>query len=203
MLAESTTCVAALLRSPPMVLQDDLPLLLSSAAALPVLWQCGLITVYRCTHQCGERSNAAFGTQSAAVLPSLAPHDSKARLQDVTTCRRFMAKPCTPHPHCAACAVIQAANCQCRGTRGVSPRLSLGDSKGVFSSEREYPLWCRGAHAALPSRASAGIRSSPFGLQHSRARGAKVVQIVNMGYLSPFPLFFLWIICGNYARRLV
>ena len=33
---------------------------------------------------------------------------------------------------------------------GASPRLSLGNSKGVFSSEREYPLWCRGAHAALP-----------------------------------------------------
>ena len=99
-------------------------------------------------------------------------------------------------PDCAARAALQAANWQCWGSRGVSPRLSLGDSKGVFSSEREYPLWCRGAHAALPSRASAGIRSSPFGLQHSRARGAKVVQIVNMGYLSPFPLFFLWIICG-------
>ena len=87
MLAESTTCVAALLRSPPMVLQDDLPLLLSSAAALPVLWQCGLITVYRCTHQCGERSNAAFGRQSAAEQTSLAPHDSKARLRVVTTRR--------------------------------------------------------------------------------------------------------------------
>ena len=36
------------------------------------------------------------------------------------------------------------------GVGGPSPRLSLGDSKGVFSSEREYPLWCRGAHAALP-----------------------------------------------------
>ena len=36
------------------------------------------------------------------------------------------------------------------GVKGPSPRLSLGNSKGVFSSEREYPLWCRGAHAALP-----------------------------------------------------
>ena len=36
------------------------------------------------------------------------------------------------------------------GVEGPSPRLSLGDSKGVFSSEREYPLWCRGAHAAPP-----------------------------------------------------
>ena len=62
-------------------------LLLLSAVALPVLRQCGLITVYRCTHQCGERSNAAFGKQSAAVLTSHAPHDSKARLQPVTTRR--------------------------------------------------------------------------------------------------------------------
>ena len=93
----------------------DLPLLLLSAvaqplaallpygcgtplagAALPVLRQCGLITVYRCTHQCGERSNAAFGRQSAAVLPSLAPHDSKARLlsgRDSQVLRIIMACP--------------------------------------------------------------------------------------------------------------
>ena len=124
MLAESTTCVAALLRSPPMVLQDDLPLLLSSAAALPVLWQCGLITVYRCTHQCGERSNAAFGRQSAAEQTSLAPHDSKARLQDVTICRRFMAKPCTPHPIAQRVQLfeLQTANV---GGRGVLPSSFL------------------------------------------------------------------------------
>ena len=154
MLAESTTCVAALLRSPPMVLQNDLPLLLSSAAALPVLWQCGLITVYRCTHQCGERSNAAFGRQSAAVLPSLAPHDSKARLQDVTICRRFMAKPCTPHPHCAARAVIRATNCQCRGSRGSPLVLSLGGVRGIFSfREREYPPFPRPPHGVGPEAA--------------------------------------------------
>ncbi len=34
------------------------------------------------SQQYGERSNAAFGKQSAAVLPSHAPHDSKARLQN-------------------------------------------------------------------------------------------------------------------------
>ena len=154
MLAESTTCVAALLRSPPMVLQNDLPLLLSSAAALPVLWQCGLITVYRCTHQCGERSNAAVGRQSAAVLPSLAPHDSKARLQDVTICRRFMAKPCTPHPHCAARAVIRATNCQCRGSRGSPLVLSLGGVRGIFSfREREYPPFPRPPHGVGPEAA--------------------------------------------------
>ena len=75
-------CLRAAL--PRLVLLYDLSLLLLSAAALPVLRQCGLITVYRCTHQCGERSNAASRTQSAAVLSSLAPHDSKARLRVVT-----------------------------------------------------------------------------------------------------------------------
>ena len=42
---------------------------------------------------------------------------------------------------------LQTANA---GGRGALPSPFSGDSKGVFSSEREYPLWCRGAHAALP-----------------------------------------------------
>ena len=58
-----------------------------AGAALPVLRQCSLISVYRQSPQCGERSNAAFGKQSAAEQTSLAPHDSKARLKTVTTRR--------------------------------------------------------------------------------------------------------------------
>ena len=56
----------------------------------------------------------------------------------------------------------------------------------------------RSGAAALhpPLRPTGAKRNSPRGLLSSRARGAKVVQIVNMGYLSPFPLFFLWIICS-------
>ena len=50
------------------------------------------------------------------------------------------------------------------GSRGKAPRLSLGDSKGVFSSEREYPLWCRGAHAARPPCAVQGIMCSAIAL---------------------------------------
>ena len=136
MLADCTAHSAAL---PRLALLYDLPLLLSSAAALPVLWQCGLITVYQCTDQCGERSNAAFGRQSAAVLPSLAPHDSKARLRDVTICRRFMAKPCTPHPIAQRMQLfkLQTGNV---GGRGETPLAFLwGIQRGVFSSEREYP----------------------------------------------------------------
>ena len=62
-------------------------LLLLSAAALPILWECTVVSVYRQSLQCGERSNAAFRKQSAAEKTSLAPHDSKARLQAVTTRR--------------------------------------------------------------------------------------------------------------------
>ena len=64
-----------------------LGVLLSSAAALPISRWYSLISVYRSTHQCGERSNAAFRRQSAANLTSLAPHDSKARLRVVTNRR--------------------------------------------------------------------------------------------------------------------
>ena len=67
-----------------------------------------------------------FRTQSAAVLPSLAPHDSKARLQNGYESQGFMAKPCTPHQHCAARAVIQAPDCQCWGSRGAPLVLLWG-----------------------------------------------------------------------------
>ena len=71
-----------------------------------------------------------FRTQSAAEQTSLAPHGSKARLRPVTTRRRFMAKPCTPHLHCAARAVIQDKNCQCTGSRGRAPCVLLGVQGG-------------------------------------------------------------------------
>ena len=110
-----------------------LGVLLSSAAALPISRWYSLISVYRSTHQCGERSNAAFRRQSAANLTSLAPHDSKARLQIGHELQGFMAKPCTPHLHCAARAVLQATDCQCK--------FSLGGFKGGISLfEKEISL---------------------------------------------------------------
>ena len=45
---------------PRWVLLYDLPLLLLSAAALPILEKCAVIPVYRQSPQCGERSNAAI-----------------------------------------------------------------------------------------------------------------------------------------------
>ena len=120
-----------------------------------------LIIVYRGTHQCGERSNAAFGKQSAAEQTSLAPHDSKARLRVVTTCRRFMAKPCTPHPTTRKgyATSVRQQSCQrlcnaqrvqlfellsCNGgVKGQSPLRSLGGSRGPFSHVREWPPYPR------------------------------------------------------------
>ena len=113
-----------------------------------------------------------FRTQSAVKQTSLAPHDSKARLQDVMNRRRFMAKPCTPHliPQAAQLFKIETANV---GGRGELPSRSLGGSRGPFSHVREWPPWCCGAHAAFSLRALRGKqplpegaqkRSSPFGL---------------------------------------
>ena len=113
-----------------------------------------------------------FRKQSAVKQTSLAPHDSKARLQDVTNRRRFMAKPCTPHliPQAAQLFKIETANV---GGRGELPSRSLGGSRGPFSHVREWPPWCCGAHAAFSLRALRGKqplpegaqkRSSPFGL---------------------------------------
>ena len=90
-----------------------------------------------------------FRKQSAAEVTSLAPHDSKARLISVTTCRRFMAKPCTPHPHCAARAVIQAANPQWRGQGAAPLAFSWGSKGAILSRERMAPL-LRAAPSALP-----------------------------------------------------
>ena len=74
--------------------------------------------------ECGERSNAAFGAQSAAEQTSHAPHGSKARLQNVTNRRRFMAKPCTPYsiPQAEKFFKIEIANV---GGRGECPSSFL------------------------------------------------------------------------------
>ena len=115
-----------------------LGVLLSSAAALPISRWYSLISVYRSTHQCGERSNAAFRRQSAANLTSLAPHDSKARLQIGHELQGFMAKPCTPHLHCAARAALQDRDCQCAGSRGKAPRpFLLGGVRGAVLFPRK------------------------------------------------------------------
>ena len=134
-----------------------LGVLLSSAAALPISRWYSLISVYRSTHQCGERSNAAFRRQSAANLTSHAPHDSKARLRVVANRRRFMAKPCTPHPipQAAQLFKLQATNV---GGQGGSPLAFLrGFQRGCSLWKENTPFdRQQRLRAAFPLRAVRG-----------------------------------------------
>ena len=113
-----------------------------------------------------------FRTQSAAKQTSHAPHDSKARLQDVTNCRRLMAKPCTPHliPQAAQLFKIETANV---GGRGALPSRSLGGSRGPFSHVREWPPYCALPHAAGEPKTQplrAAPPSAPAGCPKPRSR---------------------------------
>ena len=155
MLADCTALIAAL---PRLVLLDDLacsyyPLLRSrwrlcrltdaahplAGAALPILWECTVVSVYRQSLQCGERSNAAFRKQSAAEKTSLAPHDSKARLLLVTSSRGSWRS----HVHRTYIAQrvqffeLQTANVRGQGARPLA--FSWGIKRGPFSHVREWP----------------------------------------------------------------
>ncbi len=100
-----------------------------------------------------------FRTQSAAVLTSHAPHDSKARLQNAHDSQGFMAKPCTPHliTRKGYATSVRQQSCQrlCNaqrvqlfelqsgnvGGRGVLPSPFSGGSKGgILFGKRIPPL---------------------------------------------------------------
>ena len=68
-----------------------------------------------------------------------------------------MAKPCTPHPHCAARAVIQATICQYLGSRGPPLAFSWGSKGAILSRERMAPL---SAHPAARREQSAEHRAA-------------------------------------------
>ena len=103
-----------------------------------------------------EHSSMRRAQQCRYFASSLPPSKRHSRL---TTVRRGCCQVATrrdswrSHVHRTHTAqrvqpfMLQTANA---GGRGALPSPFSGDSKGVFSSEREYPLWCRGAHAALP-----------------------------------------------------
>ena len=98
-----------------------------------------------------------FRTQSAAVLTSLAPHDSKARLQDVTKRGGFMAKPCTPHliPQAAQLFELQTANV--RGQGGSPLAFLWGFQRGYSLWKENTPFdWQQRPRAAFPLRALRG-----------------------------------------------
>ena len=106
-------------------------------------------------------SNAAFGKQSAAVLPSLAPHDSKARLIVVTTRRDSWRS----HVHRTNTAQrVQSfkrptANV---GGRGGLPSSFSGGFKGGILFEKRIPPLSR-----VPT-AGGDPHTAPAALQNSR-----------------------------------
>ena len=88
----------------------------------------------------GERSNAAAPTAVRRQTAVTRAPRSRARLQHEPTRRRLVAKPRTPHLHCAARAVLQAANCQCRGSRGTPLVLLWGIQRGYSLREENTPF---------------------------------------------------------------
>ena len=113
-----------------------------------------------------------FRTQSAAQLPSLAPHGSKARLQDVTKRRDSWRS----HVHRTYIAQrVQPFKLQTRngGVKGQGPLRSLGGSRGPFSHVREWPPYCALPHAAGEPKTQplrAAPPSAPAGCPKPRSR---------------------------------
>ena len=99
-----------------------------------------------------------FRKQSAAGQTSHAPHDSKARLQDVATRRRFMAKPCTPHPIPQAEQFFkpQTGNV---GGRGGTPLVFLWGIQRGYSLRKENTPFGAAARTPLPLRPRAKKRA--------------------------------------------
>ena len=109
-----------------------------AGAALPILQKCAVISVYRGTTQCGERSNAAFGTQSAAKQTSLAPHDSKARLQHATK-RRDSWRSHVHRTYIAQRVQSFKRTTANVGGRGGRPSSFSGGFKGGILFEKRIP----------------------------------------------------------------
>ena len=130
-----------------------------------------------------------FRTQSAAEKTSLAPHNSKARLLSDHDSQGFMAKPCTPHPHCAARAAIQAANCQCRGARGPPLAFLWGFKGGILFGKRIPPLVSRRARRS-PSRAYAGKGAALSGYPSLRAARGKHLRPCGRKKRAPLRVLF-------------
>ena len=98
-----------------------------------------------------------FRTQSAAKQTSLAPHDSKARLQNGHEMQGFMAKPCTPHPIPQAAQLFELQTANVRG-QGVRPLAFLwGFQRGCSLWKENTPFdWQQRLRAAFPLRAVRG-----------------------------------------------
>ena len=130
-----------------------------------------------------------FRTQSAAEQPSLAPHDSKARLLSGRDSQGFMAKPCTPHliPQAAQLFELQSRNA---GGRGALPSPFSGGFKGgILFGKRIPPLVPRRARRS-PSRARAGKGAALSGYPSLRAARGKYLRPCGRKKRAPLRVLF-------------
>ena len=92
-----------------------------------------------------------FRTQSAAGLPSLAPHDSKARLLSGRDSQGFMAKPCTPHliTRKGYATSVRQQSCQrlCNAQRVQSFKLQTRNVRGSRGKAPCVLLGVQGGHS--------------------------------------------------------
>ena len=119
----------------------------------------------RITHQkAASEAMPPQRRQSAARLPSLARYGVRA-VESGNEAQGLVAKPRTPHLHCAARAALQAQSLQCAGSRGKTPCLSGGSKGGILFGKRIPPFSgssakCCTTHAAqraaTPHRPSKG-----------------------------------------------
>ena len=123
-------------------------------------------------------------TQSAAQLPSLAPHDSKARLRVVTKRRGSWRS----HVHRArlrsACS-YSSYKLPMGGVKGQGPLRSLGGPRGIFSHVREYPPYPQPHTVWGKAAASSGCSPSAPCAEKERTS------------LSRSPLFLLIFCCAE------
>ena len=116
----------------------------------------------------GERSNAADAQAVRRQTPVTRAPRSRARLQHEPTRRRLMAKPCTPHLHCAARAALQAQSLQCRGSRGTPLAFLWGFKRGYSLRKENTPFApCSAIGAATsPPRKGDKKRASSLEREH-------------------------------------
>ena len=131
-LRSGSTCVAALLRSPPLTLQYDLT---CSYYPLPLCLSCFSADESPPTASPIKAASAAkppVRRQSAAKLPSLARYgvravdtgnDTQKTRGEATYTAPALRSACSP----SSCKLPMS------GVEGNAPRPSLGDTKGVFS----------------------------------------------------------------------
>ena len=114
----------------------------------------------RPAHHCPAKSrrnlyvSRTLKAAASEAMPPIYRHTRAtecARLRAVTFCRRLVAKPRTPHLHCAARAVLQDRDCQCWGSRGTPLAFLWGIKRGYSLRKENTPfVSCSANRRCLP-----------------------------------------------------